>query len=82
MVPAAGHPVVGVDVVAVFEYGLGREEARGTTLFDNGPYRAGTPLAVPAFPGVELGVNGKGVLDYLGGFGPPVSENVVARVGM
>lgn len=85
MVPAAGDPVVGVDVVAVLEDTVGREEAGGTTLLEDGPYGTGTrtPLAVlSTFPGVELGVDGEGVPDYLACFGPPVDEGVVVEVGV
>lgn len=77
MVPPARDPVVGVDVVAVVEGTVGREEARSTALFEDGPYGAGAALAVSSFPGVELGVDGEGVSDYLGGFGAPVDEGVV-----
>lgn len=77
MVPATGDPVVGVDVVAVVKDAVGREKAGGAALFEDGPYGTGTPLTVSAFPGVELGVDGEGIPDYLDGFGPPVNEGVV-----
>lgn len=34
------------------------------------------------FPGVELGVDGEGIVDYLRGFGPPVNEGVGVEVGL
>lgn len=78
VVPAAGDPMVGIDMVAIFEDAVRREEAGGAALFEDGPYGADTSLAVLAFPGVELGVDGEGAPDYLGGFGPSVDEGVVA----
>lgn len=77
VVPTAGDPMVGIDMVAVFEDGVGREEAGGAALFEDGPYRADTSLAVLTFPGVELGVDGEGAPDYLRGFGPSVDKGVV-----